>query len=133
MTQLHAAVWLDHNQAKIFHLGRDGFDETIIPSPRAHAQLHRRSGPGAEAGHREEGDPRYYRAVAGAIADAEAILVLGPSNAKLELMRWVRHHARELEHRIVAVETMDHPSDGQIAAYARRRLAAADAMRGNVS
>jgi hypothetical protein len=129
MTQPHAAVWLDHNQARIFHVGREAFDEKTIESPSAHTQLHRRSGPGAEAAHRSHGDPRFFRDVAGALADAEAILVVGPANAKHELVCWLHDHARALERKIVGVETMDHPSDGQIVAYVRSYFAAADRMR----
>jgi hypothetical protein len=129
MTQPHAAVWLDHNQARIFHVGREAFDETIIESPSAHTQLHRRSGPGAEAAHRSHGDPRFFRDVARALADADGILVVGPANAKHELVRWVHDHARELVLRIVGVEAMDHASNRQIVAYVRRYFAAADKVR----
>lgn len=119
MTHRHLAVWLDHNEAHVFHVNAGGFDKTTIVSPKAHTQIHRRSGPGAEAGHREAGDPRYFRDVAGSLANAEAILVVGPSTAKLELIRYLHEHARDVEPRIVGVETVDHPTDRQLAAYAR--------------
>jgi stalled ribosome rescue protein Dom34 len=119
MTHRHVAVWLDHNEARIFHVNAGGFDEKTIVSPKAHTQIHRRSGPGAEAGHRVTGDQRYFHEVAGALADAEAILIVGPSTAKLELIRYLHTHARDIEPRIVGVETVNHPTDGQLAAYAR--------------
>lgn len=129
MAHHHVAVWLDHNEAHIFHLKADTFDEATIASPKAHTQLHRRSGPGAEAGHRELGDQRFYDEVARALADAEAILVVGPANAKLELLRHLHKHARDVEAKIVGVETVDHPTDRQLAAYARQYFEAADPMR----
>jgi hypothetical protein len=55
-----------------------------------------------------------------ALADAHDILVVGPSTAKLELLRYVHRHARALEPRIVGVETVDHPTDRQLADYVRR-------------
>jgi stalled ribosome rescue protein Dom34 len=124
MAHRHIAVWLDHNEARIFHVTPGDFEVTTVVSPKAHVQLHRRSGPGGEAGHREPEDQRYYHQVAGALAGAEGILVLGPATAKLELLRHLHKHAVDVEQRIVGVETVDHPSDGQLAAYARRYFAA---------
>jgi stalled ribosome rescue protein Dom34 len=120
MVQLHAAVWLDHNEARIFHVTAESFDATTIVSPKAHTQLHRRSGPGAESGHRAQGDAHFYADIEKALAGAKAILVLGPSTAKLELIKHVHKHARDLEPRIVGIETVDHPSDGQLVRYVRR-------------
>jgi hypothetical protein len=129
MAHHHVAVWLDHNEARVFHVKAGTFDETTIASPKAHTQLHRRSGPEAEAGHRELGDPRFYDEVARALADAEAILVVGPATAKLELLRHLHKHARDVEAKIVGVETVDHPTNRQLAAYARQYFEAADQMR----
>jgi stalled ribosome rescue protein Dom34 len=130
MTHPHVAVWLDHNEARVFHVTKGSFDETTIASPTAHTQLHRRSGPGAESGHRETGDQRYYHEVAQALAEAEEILIVGPSTAKLELIRYLHQHARALEPKIVGVETVDHPTDRQLVAYVRQYFEAADRMRG---
>jgi hypothetical protein len=122
----HVAVWLDHNEARVFHVTGETFEETTIASPTAHTQLHRRSGPGAESGHRAAGDPNFYRDVTAAMAGAVAILIVGPSTAKLELIRYMHKHAHALEAMIVGVETVDHPSDRQLAAYARQYFIAAE-------
>jgi stalled ribosome rescue protein Dom34 len=129
MSYYHAAVWLDHNEAKIFHVGAEQFDETVIVAPKAHTQLHRRSGPGADSGHRAQEDPHYYHEVAKALADAERVLVVGPSTAKLELLRHVRKHDPAIEAKIVGVETVDHPSDRQLVAFIRNYFKEADKMR----
>jgi stalled ribosome rescue protein Dom34 len=120
MAHLHAAVWLDHNEAKIFHVNAESFDEKLITSPHAHTQLHRKSGPGADSGRRAHEDPHYYDEVAKAVADAQEVLVVGPGTAKLELIKHVHKHARDLEPRIVGVETVDHPTDGQLVKFIRR-------------
>ena len=130
MTHPHAAVWLDHSEAKVFHVGAEDFDDKTIESPRAHTQLHRKSGPiGADSGRRATGDPRFYREVAASVADAEEILIVGPGTAKLELLRYLHAHAREVEPRVVGVETVDHPSDRQLVAYFRRYFEAEGALR----
>jgi stalled ribosome rescue protein Dom34 len=124
MSHRHIAVWLDHNEARIFHVTRKTFDEATIPSPGAHVQLHRLSG--TDDGHRAREIPRYYQEVAQALRDADAILVLGPATAKLELVKHIHAHHPDLVARIVGVETVDHPTDRQIATYARSYFEAAD-------
>jgi stalled ribosome rescue protein Dom34 len=106
----------------------ESFQKLLIESPKAHTQLHRKSGPGAESGHRKAGDPHFYDEVAKALSGAEEVLVLGPATAKLELIRYVHKHVRDLEPRIVGVETVDHPSDGQLVAYIRRYFEAFDRL-----
>jgi hypothetical protein len=58
--------------------------------------------------------------VARALEGAEPILVVGPSTAKLQFLRYVQKHEHALEPKIVGLETVDHPTDGQIVAYAKR-------------
>jgi stalled ribosome rescue protein Dom34 len=129
MAHQHVAVWLDHSEARIFHVGAATADEATIASPKAHTQLHRKSGPGADSGRRGQGDQHFYHDVASALAGAEEILIVGPSTAKLELIRYFHKHARDLEPRIVGVETVDHPTDGQLVAYIRRYFEAVGALR----
>jgi hypothetical protein len=131
MTHHHAAVWLDHNEAKIFHVEKDAHDKNVIHSPKEHTRLHRRSGPGAEAGHRAPEDPHYYREIAQALGDAEEILVVGPATAKLAFIKHVHTHDRALAPRIVGVETVDHPTDGQLVKYIRQYFEKVDALKGN--
>ena len=50
MSNYHAAVWIDHNEARIFHVTKTTFDETTIHSEKGHTQLHRKSG--SDDGHR---------------------------------------------------------------------------------
>jgi stalled ribosome rescue protein Dom34 len=129
MSNHHAAVWLDHNEARIFHVTASAFDaavvHSVVTSPKAHTQLHRRSG--SDDGHRAVENRPYYHAVSQALADADAVLVLGPSTAKLELIKHAHRHDPKLEAKIVGVETVDHPTDGQIAALVRRYFKEADA------
>jgi stalled ribosome rescue protein Dom34 len=129
MTHPYVAVWLDHSEAHVFHVDARDFDETTIVSPKAYAQLHRRSGPGAESGHRALGDQHFYKAVSGAVADAQEILVVGPSTAKLELLRYMHRHAHQVAEKIVGVETVDHPTDRQLVAYARHYFGIVDEAR----
>ncbi len=118
MSTYHAAVWLDHNEARIFHITKTTFDETTVHSDTAHTQLHRKSGP--DAGHRAKENQDYYHEVVQALSDAGEVLVLGPSTAKLELIKHAHRHDPKLEAKIIGVETVDHPTDGQLVAYMRK-------------
>ncbi len=122
MSSHHTAVWLDHNDARIFHLTSDGPDDPIVhavvTSPTAHTKLHRKLG--SDDGHRAPESQPYYHAIALALADADEVLVLGPATAKQALIAHARMHDPQLAARLVGVETVDHPTDRQIAALVRR-------------
>jgi stalled ribosome rescue protein Dom34 len=126
MTVRHAAVWIDHKEAKIFHIEPEGFDVSKVEAPHHH--LTRKA---EEQGH-HAGGGRFFHDVAEALGDAEEILVVGPSSAKLDFIRHVHKHDHALEPKILGVETLDHPTDGQLVAYVRHYFHAKDRMRGLV-
>lgn len=103
-----AVVWLDHREARIFHVDCDGFDERVLRAPTHH--LH----------HNPEDTRHFFDEVARSLDDAGAVLVVGPSTAKLQYLRWLHAHDRHLECRVVGVESADHPTDLQIVAHARQ-------------
>ncbi len=85
----------------------------------------------AEADHPEDAR-HFHHDVAIATADAIEILVLGPASAKHELVKDWKAHDPHVAARVLGVETVDHPTDGQVVAFARRFFKAADRMTGNV-
>ena len=126
MSHSHTVLWLDQHEAKIFHFDRESFEATTIES----AHHHVRKPPGATAEHGHPADEqRYFHQVARALEDSLAVLVVGPAAAKLHFLTHVHKHDHALVERIVGVETVDHPSDSQLVAYARRYFLAADRMR----
>ena len=70
----------------------------------------------------------FFHAVVEAIGGAGAVLIGGPANAKHELFKHIQRHAPQLLPRIAAVETLDHPSDGELVAHARKYFRAEDRM-----
>jgi len=127
MSTHHAAVWLDHNEARIFHIHPESFEEETIQSPHAHIRLHPHAG--SDSGHRAAEDQAYYHDVFTALKDAEEILIVGPGKAKLELIKHAHKHDPVLAPRIIGVETVDHPTDRQIAAYVRQYFKVVDNTR----
>jgi stalled ribosome rescue protein Dom34 len=122
----HAVTWIDHKEARIFHLHPDATDETTILAPQHH--LHRHPlGPADVRGSAEDAR-RFFKEVARALEGADALLIVGPSSAKLEFFRYLHEHDRRLEAKVVGVESADHPTDGEIVARARDCFAVSDRM-----
>ena len=64
-----------------------------------------------------------------ALKGAQEILVIGPANAKLNLIKHINSHDKQLSDKVIGVETVDHPTDAQVVVYARKYFTAADRMR----
>lgn len=127
MSASHVVVWLDHSEAHIIAFGRETAEKpVVVHSAHKNEHQHHRAdsvGSGKAAEH-----PAYYDAIVQKIRDNREWLIVGPANAKLAFIKHItkRHHAL-LDH-VIGVETVDHPSDGQLLAYARKYFVAADRM-----
>jgi stalled ribosome rescue protein Dom34 len=122
----HAVIWIDHSEARIFHVHPEATDETTVLAPRHHVHRHPK-GRGEEREHPDD-MPRFFSEVARTLDGVDAILIVGPSSAKLEFFRYVHKHERQLESRVVGIETADHPTDGQIVAHAKSYFKASDRL-----
>jgi hypothetical protein len=116
----HAVVWLDHLQARIFHLGLSGTEEVILHPKMPTRHIHHKANSMA-SGHVHE-SAEFLRQILDAVSDAGEILILGPSGTKIELAKYIREQNPTVGGRIVAVEPADHPTDGEIVAYAKRHF-----------
>ena len=54
--------------------------------------------------------------------------MVGPAQAKLQLIKHMHAHDPAVAGKVIGVETVDHPSDGQLVAYARKYFLARDQM-----
>ncbi len=114
----HAVVWIDHREARVFHFNASEVESLVIHPDKPSHHLHHKHG-SIGSGHAKE-DHEYFHKVAEAIADAGAILITGPANAKTELVKHIESHDPSIRKKIAAVETLDHPSSGEIVAHARK-------------
>ena len=125
--------WIDHRKAIIVAVTDKGEEIALIIS-NVEKQL-RRSGDSALKGPYESqqvpaDDSRqrtftghlniYYDAVIACVRGAEAILILGPGEAKVELKK--RLEIEGLGNRVVGIKTVDKMTDRQIAAKVRKRF-----------
>jgi len=113
----HVAVWIDHKEAHIFQIHPDKVDEEIVSAPQ---HLHHRHPKGPEGGKEHPDDAkRFFHEVTRSLEGSENVLLVGPSTAKLELLRYIEKHHHPHGAKIVGIETVDHPTNGQLVAYAR--------------
>ncbi len=119
----HVALFIDHTEARVFHFNPDKIDEATIKSP---LHIHHKGPDGKD---HSAGAKSFFHEVARSLADSDEILVVGPSTAKLEFIRHAHKHDHALEPKIVGVETVDHPTDGQIVAYAKKYFDKVDRMK----
>jgi hypothetical protein len=105
----HAIVWIDHREAKVFFVDAGAADRAVVD---AHGTGHHLQHKANITGSGHQG----------------AILLTGPGNARLELKNYIAEHRPDLDKRISAVEALDHPSDGQLVALARKFFKADDRM-----
>ncbi len=128
----HAAVWIDHQEAHVFHVQPEtvghvqpeAIDETAILSPKH--LIHRHPKGRGEAKEHPDDAKRFFHEVARSLDGTDAVLIVGPSSAKVEFSKYLQDHDRKLHAKVVGIETVDHPTGGEIVAYARRYFKASD-------
>jgi len=118
-------LWIDHREAVIVSL-TDRVQKTkrIISDIDKHVRF---SGGAGKTSSEDQRDRRftgqldkYYDRVVSCIRDADAILILGPGEAKVELEARLEKEA--LGGRIAGIETVDKMTEHQIAAKVRQRF-----------
>jgi stalled ribosome rescue protein Dom34 len=121
----HAVVWIDHKAARIFHFNADEADRTVIRD-QVVRDIHPRE---KRTGHRVEENKPFFEDVASAIADAGAILIVGPAQEKDAFAKFLAERRPAIRAHVEGVEKADHPTDGELLDHARRFVKAADRMR----
>ena len=126
MSHFHALVWIDHAEAHVMHIAPEDVEKSVVHPAQPHHKLHSRVGTLGDG--RAPEDQAYDHQVAEALAGAGEVLIVGPAQAKLQLIKHLHAHDPKLAACVVGVETVDHPSDGQLVAYARKYFRAKDRM-----
>ncbi len=107
-------VWMDTSHAKLFCLKAEGL---VTEQVKSHTHEHHGFNPRDE--HRDH--EKFYHEVAGKLATATEILLVGPGVAKDQFMHHLKnHHHAGIAAKVLAVESMDHPTDGQVIDHAKR-------------
>ncbi|HEY0422025.1 MAG TPA: hypothetical protein VGC82_01730 [Rhodopila sp.] len=87
----HAVVWLDSRQARVTYVSRDDSEEGTVRRVDPPCQLHIEA---ARTSSKRAADaPAFYRDLAEACDKAKAVLLMGPSTAKEDFLRYLHQHS----------------------------------------
>ena len=104
-------VWIDHHSAQILQFDADQVQAQKI---KAHSHHSRSHGIGA----RSEQD--FFAEVCNELKEIAEILVTGSHRAQADFRHYVDKHRVPAAQHIVGWEIADHPTEGQLIAFARR-------------
>ena len=111
-------IWMDSKEGKIFDLLPEG---PKVRHLHTHGHKNRMPPYGDNNSEHHHHLDAFFKEIADSIKDAKEVIVLGPSEAKLHFKSYLeKHFAHTLATKLVAVETVDHPTDNQILAHARK-------------
>jgi len=117
-------IWIDHKRAVIVSASAGGVTfKTLESEVGAHPRYSGQGGGGEKKYEERHGQhlDRYYGDVIAEAGQAEAFLIFGPGEAKLELKEHLRR-ARGLSESTVHAETTDKLTDPEIVAKVREHF-----------
>lgn len=114
MSFKHAIVWLDQTEAHVIHFTRDAAESDVIKTTSQHQKA------GVVGNNRAEESTTFMDEVATAIDSSEEILVVGPGQEKMTFIKHLHKKHADIANKVVSVETVDHPNDGELLAFARK-------------
>jgi stalled ribosome rescue protein Dom34 len=125
----HAVVWLDHVTAVVIsYTDRESHEQTVrsaVADRRAHSDAGQ-----SGSGHARD-DVDFFDEVVRLIGKVPEVLIVGPGLAKTSFERYVRTNHPLLARRIAGVETVDHPTAGQIVKFAKQYFRGVDQLLGD--
>lgn len=125
----HAIVWMDSREARVFRFNASDVERETIAAQNPFRQVHHKAGV-IGSGHQAL-DLSFLDHIVDALRGTTEWLLVGPAQAKLELLRHVEKSMPWVHAKLVGIEAMDHPTDGELLAQARRAFKAIDRMRPN--
>ena len=112
------ALWLDRNEARVFHVDANSFGKDTIHAPNHHVHRHPKDQETKTRNHPDD-EARFFDEVIAHLAGSEEVLVMGPSMTKLHFLRYAQRKTPALADRVVGLETSDHPTDRELVAHIR--------------
>ena len=126
MSLNNAVVWLDHTKAVVIHFDKNASESESLKTHSTHPHPRDNHGDNHVNG---DDNTLFYKDIANALADSEQILVVGPAEEKTSCVTYLTGKVPAVAGKIKAVETVDHPSDKQLLAYARQHFVSAGGMQ----
>jgi stalled ribosome rescue protein Dom34 len=113
-------VWIDHATASVVHVEKD--EAGVANAPANQLQRFSAEPASGEVANRHvrRQAKDFFRKVRRELKGAKRILIVGPSTAKLDFLRFIGKRSNAMESRVVGIETLDDRSDEHLLAYAKR-------------
>jgi hypothetical protein len=121
MSLFHAVIWTDHQSAQVLQ-----FDAEHVRSEKIHSHTHHTSQHGSAVRSEHE----FFGEVCDALEGISAVLVTSSHTAIADFRHYVDKHRPQIGLRIVAYDVVDHPTENQLVALARKYFVKHDNMAG---
>ena len=121
MSHFHAVVWIDHHSAQVLQFDAEHMQAQKV---KAHTHHTRQHGSSVRTEH------EFFGEVCDALAGIVEVLVTGSHTAQADFRHYVDKHRPGVANQIVGWETVDHPTEGQLLAFARQYFVKHDRMAG---
>ena len=111
MSLFHAVVWTDHQSAQVLQ-----FDAEHVRADKVRAHTHHT----AQHGSAVRSEHEFFGEVCDALDGVSEVLVTGSHTAIADFRHYADKHRPQTAARIAAYEVVDHPSENQLVALARK-------------
>jgi len=108
-------IWVDREHAKLFQFSNEKMERKNLQARHQDHHTH----PLDHLDQKKQ-ENAFFSSITENLAEASRILILGPGVAKHHFQTYLLEHQPALAKRIVGCETVDHPTDPQIVAIARK-------------
>ncbi len=123
----HAVVLIDHQKAEVLQFDAEHLQAQKVKSRSQHSlHSHHTRQPGSDVRTQHE----FFDEVCDALAGIAEVLVAGGHTSQTDFRHYVEKHRPQLAKQIVAWETVDHPTEGQLLALAKKHFTKIDRMQG---
>jgi hypothetical protein len=117
VTFFHAVAQIDHHAAKVLQFDADEFQLRKVTAHRHDTGQH---------GSAVRSEHEFFAEVCESLEGVTWVLIAGGHAAQTDFRRYVDKHRPALLARIAGWETIDHPTEGQLVALARKYFAVHD-------
>lgn len=121
MSLFHAVVWIDHQKAQVLQFDAEHVQAQKIKTHTHHTAYH---------GSTVRTEHEFFGEVCAALDGIAEVLVTGPRKGIDDFRHYADKHRPETARHIVGYEVVDHPSEAQLVAFARKYFLKYDRMAG---
>lgn len=121
MSLFHAVVWIDHQKAQVLQFDAEHVQARKIKTHTHHTAYH---------GSTVRTEHEFFGEVCAALDGIAEVLVTGPRKGVDDFRHYADKHRPETARRVVGYEVVDHPSEAQLVAFARKYFLKYDRVAG---